>query len=328
MLDNLLVPPSFVWKKNKEARADKLHQWIQTQDENEMREWDCVFFGAPLSKSSISPSGASEFPEFFRRSWNKFATYSIDYELDLTELKVCDLGDVKMHGTDIPLCHRRIRQAAAAIHERHPDALIGGIGGDHSTTAMMVMGMQQANPDKKIGILQFDTHFDLRDIEENGPTNGTPMRQLIESGIIQGSHIHTIGLHGFHNAKELREYAKEKGVRYFPLSHTRKRGVEQTVRASLDDLAKEVDFIYVTIDMDVLDMAYAPGVPAATPGGMLPQELLSSVYLAGSHPKVGTFDIVCVDPLRDKRNHPTIQLGTTVFLTMLCGRHSQKNKNA
>ena len=325
---NLLVPPSFVWNKGNGERPEKVHQWIQAPEEKEQNDkaWDCVIFGAPLSRSSISPSGASEFPEHFRRSWNKFATYSIDYELDLTELSVCDLGDVRMHGTDIPLCHQRIRDASATIHKRFPDTLIGGIGGDHSTTAMMVMGMKQANPEKKIGILHFDTHFDLRNIEENGPTNGTPMRQLIESHTIQGKHLHTIGLHGFHNVRDLRDFAKEKGVQYYSLNFARKQGVEQTVRTSLETLAEEVDFIYVSVDMDVLDMAYAPGVPAATPGGMLPGELLSAVLLAGTHPKVSAFDIVCLDPLRDKRNHPTIQLGTTIFLTMLCGLNLKKQK--
>ena len=53
--------------------------------------------------------------------------------------------------------------------------------------------------------------------------------------------------------------------------------------------------------MDVLDIAYAPGVPASTPGGMTTAELLEGVLVAGKHPKVKAMDIVCLDPLKDTR---------------------------
>jgi formiminoglutamase len=65
--------------------------------------------------------------------------------------------------------------------------------------------------------------------------------------------------------------------------------------------------------MDVLDIAYAPGVPASTPGGMTTTELLDGVMIAGRHPKVKTMDIVCLDPLRDDQAQPTVKLGTHVF---------------
>lgn len=332
MLNNSrLLPATFTWRKETQsAYPAKVHQWIQTIDERgkieDIVEADCVFFGVPLSKSSISPSGASEFPDYFRRSWHSFSTYNMDYDLDFSGMKVWDLGDVPMHGTDIGLCHQRIREISATIHNQFRNTLIGGIGGDHSTTAMLVKGMKKIYPSKKIGILQFDTHFDLRDPAENGPSNGTPMRQLIEAGIIEGMHIYNIGLHGFYNTKDLNEYAKKKGVRYVPLRLARKQGIEHTVKACLENLANEVDLIYVTIDMDVLDMAYAPGVPAATPGGMRPEELLEGVFLAGSHPKVKAFDIVCLDPLRDNKNQSTVMMGTSVFLTMISGLQTREKK--
>ncbi|MFJ7856834.1 agmatinase family protein [Peribacillus sp. NPDC097206] len=325
MSDVHLQPATFTWRKEAfpAAHPAKVHQWIRTIDEQrmagDMDEPDCVFFGAPLSRSSISPSGASEFPDYFRRSWKGFSTYNMDYDVDFSGMQVWDLGDAPMHGTDISLCHQSIRETSAAVHDMYRNSLIGGIGGDHSTTAMLVKGMKQIYPDSKIGILQFDTHLDLRDPSENGPTNGTPMRQLIEAGIVEGKHIHNIGLHGFYNTRDLIDYAKKKGVRYVPLRLARKQGLEQVIKEALAHLNDQVDMIYVTIDMDVLDMAFAPGVPAATTGGMHPGELLEAVFLAGSHDKVRAFDIVCLDPLRDTLNQATVQIGTSVFLTMICG---------
>jgi formiminoglutamase len=184
---------------------------------------------------------------------------------------------------------------------------------------MMVKGMHKAKPSERIGILQFDTHFDLRDMSDNGPSNGTPMRNLIESGVVEGSNMYNIGLHGFYNTKDLKQYADEKGVNYITLGAARKKGIEETVLKCLDELSSKVDTIYLTVDMDVLDIAYAPGVPASTPGGMTTAELLEGVLAAGKHPKVKAMDIVCLDPLKDTAVQPTVKLGTHVFLTFLTG---------
>ena len=319
-----LNPPSFTWvRPDGGTEVLKVHEWIQpltaASDPEKSRDADFVVVGVPLSRSSISASGASEFPESFRRAWKGFTTYNLDEDIDLSEMTAVDVGDVPMHVTDIRRCHDNIISASTALHQHFETSKICAIGGDHSITAMMVKGLQHARPDEKIGILQFDTHFDLRDMSDHGPSNGTPMRNLIESGIVEGSNMYNIGLHGFFNTKDLKKYADEKGVNYFTLRETRKKGIEETVGACLEELAAKVDTIYLTVDMDVLDIAYAPGVPASTPGGMTTVELLEGVLAAAKHPKVKAMDIVCLDPLKDTFAQPTVKLGTHVFLTFLSG---------
>ena len=283
------------------------------------KDADFVIVGVPLSRSSISASGASEFPDFFRRAWKGFTTYNLDEDVDLSERTAFDAGDVPMHVTDIRKCHDNIIEASAALHNHFQESKICAIGGDHSITAMMVKGLHQAKPSERIGILQFDTHFDLRDMADNGPSNGTPMRNLIESGVVEGSNLYNIGLHGFFNTKDLKKYADEKGVNYITLRNARKKGIEETVIQCLEELGSKVDTIYLTVDMDCLDIAYAPGVPASTPGGMRTEELLEGVLAAGRHPKVKAMDIVCLDPLKDTQVQPTVKLGTHVLLTFLTG---------
>ncbi|WHY88441.1 agmatinase family protein [Neobacillus novalis] len=318
-----LNPSSFTWVRPEQgAVVSKVHEWIQplTADLNpEKSNVDFVVVGVPLSRSSISASGASEFPDAFRRAWKGFTTYNLDEDVDLSERSAVDAGDVPMHVTDIRRCHENIIEASAALHHHFESAKVCAIGGDHSITAMMVKGLQQAKPAEKIGILQFDTHFDLRDMTDNGPSNGTPMRNLIDSGVVKGSDMYNIGLHGFFNTKDLKQYADEHGVNYITLRNARKKGIEDTTRQCLAELAAKVDTIYLTVDMDVLDIAYAPGVPASTPGGMTTAELLDGVLAAASHPKVNAMDIVCLDPLKDTQAQPTVKLGTHVFLTFLTG---------
>ena len=319
-----LNPPSFTWvRPDHDADVAKVNEWIQPltsdSDPEKSKDADFVVVGVPLSRSSISASGASEFPDAFRRAWKGFTTYNLDEDIDLSEMTAIDAGDVPMHVTDIRRCHDNIIQASAAIHDHFRTSKVCAVGGDHSITAMMVKGLHQARPAEKIGILQFDTHFDLRDLTDNGPSNGTPMRNLIESGVVKGSDMYNIGLHGFFNTKDLKRYADEKGVNYITLRNARKKGIEETVRHCLEELAAKVDTIYLTVDMDVLDIAYAPGVPASTPGGMTTTELLEGVLAAAKHPKVKAMDIVCLDPLKDTNAQPTVKLGTHVFLTFLTG---------
>jgi formiminoglutamase len=316
-------PPSFTWVRPENGAGVKVHEWIQpiTASTNleEAKNAEVVILGVPLSRSSISASGASEFPDAFRRSWRGFTTYNLDDDVDLAEMTALDAGDVPMHVTNISKCHENIVEASVALHQQFLNSKVCAIGGDHSITAMMVKGMQQAKPSETIGILQFDTHFDLRDMSDNGPSNGTPMRNLIESGVVEGSNMYNIGLHGFFNTKELKQYADEKGVNYFTLRSARRKGIEELILHCLEELSSKVDTIYLTVDMDVLDIAYAPGVPASTPGGMTTAELLEGVLVAGRHPKVKAMDIVCLDPLKDTLVQQTIKLGTHIFLTFLTG---------
>ncbi|WP_078592441.1 agmatinase family protein [Evansella clarkii] len=322
-----LTPPSFTWTSDRENTA-KVHEWIkpvtEIKSESDLNEADALLFGIPLSRSSISASAASEFPDFFRRSWKGFATYNIDADLDLSQLSVIDLGDTVQHVTNIEICHSNIIKAMRDIKSRHSRPLPIAIGGDHSVTAKLIQGLKEAEPETKIGLLQFDTHFDLRDPAELGPANGTPVRLMIEKGLIQGKHVHNIGLHGFFNTMDLKEFADTHNVNYTTMRTVRKKGIEKVVTQALDDLSKKVDVIYLTCDMDVLDMTYAPGVPAATPGGMRTDELFEAVFTAGQHQKVSAMDIVCLDPHKDF-GQMTVKAGTHVFLSFLTG-YALRNK--
>ncbi|MFT9846697.1 agmatinase family protein [Aneurinibacillus sp. REN35] len=323
-----LKPPTFSWDQSMRSEEPKVHEWIETirSEGGEEMPWDCydaVILGVPLSRSSISASAASENPDAMRRAWKYFTTYNLDHDEDLSDLRIVDLGDVRQHVTSIETCHTNIRQAMASMRTYHPHALPITMGGDHSITAMLVKGWKDVHRDERVGILQLDTHFDLRDLSDNGPSNGTPIRNLIESGVIKGEDVHNIGLHGFFNARSLKVYADEVKLNYTTLTQARKKGVEATVREAIAALSAKVDTIYLTVDMDVLDSSYGPGVPASTPGGMRSDELFDAVYTAGTHPKVKAMDIVCLDPYKD-RGEATVKTAVHVMLSFLTGFAQRK----
>jgi formiminoglutamase len=317
----MLNPPSFCWRTSKAITEPKVHEWIQTLNDEESPDWnkyDVAILGVPLSRSSISASFASENPDAFRRAWKSFTTYNLDENEDLSELSVVDLGDVRQHVTDIATCHKHIREAMVAVQMHHPNVLPVMVGGDHSITAMLVKGYKDVHSNKRVGILQLDTHFDLRDLADNGPSNGTPIRNLLESQVIKGEDVYNIGLHGFFNAHSLKQYADAVGVNYVTMRQARKKGIERVITDALSDLSEKVDTIYLTVDMDVLDISVGPGAPASTPGGMYTDELFEAVHLAGKCQKVKAMDIVCLDPQKDVAG-ATVKAGVHVMLSFLTG---------
>lgn len=326
-LSEFIGAPATTWNRV-EHEDMKVKDWIVPSFGKLTEGFDVVITGIPLSRSSISASAASEYPDFFRKSWQFFSTYSIDDNVDFRHLHVADLGDVKMHGTNILQCHTNIERAMMDIQIYCPNSFYVQIGGDHSITAPIVRAITQ-HTGKRVGIVQFDTHLDLRATESDGPTNGTPIRQLLDTGVVRGADVYNIGLHGFYNAPSLIKAADEYGVNRITLKQFRKNGAEQQIAEVMNSLKEKVDIVYVTVDMDVLDITYAPGVPASTPGGMRSDELFDLLYEVGKYDFVYGMDFVCLDPHRDSREQQTVKTGVYAFLTVMTSRfvhlYSEKN---
>lgn len=316
MSEGWLKKPEWSWNNEWDSQ-EFVHQWVQPLPAHDVNP-DVILYGAPISRSSISVSGASLYPDEFRKMWKRFATYNLDEDVDLTSIKVVDAGDVVMHTTDILQSHQNIEAATSFLVEKY-SALTCLIGGDHSITACAVRGIKRQYPSEKIGILQLDTHLDVRDPKELGPANGTPIRQLIDGEVVEGTHVVNIGLHGYYNVKSLVDYAKEKGIVMVPLNKARKQGIVETIGESLQYLAAEVDRIYVTVDMDVLDISVAPGVPASTTGGMMASELFEALLEIGKHSTVKHIDFVCLDPSKDSPVEETVKIGVHSWLQFMTG---------
>ncbi|QED46304.1 agmatinase family protein [Cytobacillus dafuensis] len=322
MKQNWLQKPEWSWNRS-EGEPTYVHNWVRPLKEIEGIP-DLILYGAPISRSSISVSGASLYPSEFRRMWKGFATYNLDEDVDLSPHRIADAGDVAMHTTDIMLSHQRIQEATASLVTEYAQTVTCMIGGDHSTTACSVRGIKDAFPNETIGILQLDTHLDVRDPAELGPANGTPIRQLIDGGIVKGEHVINIGLHGYFNAKPLIDYAKEHQIQMVTLKQARKHGVVETIQQALKNLSTKVDRVYVTVDMDVLDISMAPGVPASTPGGMTATELFDALLEIGKHKGVKHIDFVCLDPSKDSSVAETVKTGVYAWLQFVTGRVCQK----
>jgi formimidoylglutamase len=280
-------------------------QWLSSSGAVNGRRLAVV--GVPLSRTSVSPSGAHATPAAVRAALRRFATYHAGLDVDLLDsVAVRDFGD-------LPVSELAGEEALAAV-----DAGLAGLdvssyelvvllGGDNAITRP---ALRTLLPDlDRIGLLTLDAHHDVRGFHA-GPTNGTPVRGLIEDGL-RGQNVAQVGIGDLTNSRAYRRWCDQQGIRIISAREARTDGVGAVVRRELDALADSCDAIYVDLDVDVVDAAFVPGCPGARPGGMWPAELLDAALEAGRHPSVRAIDIVEVDATAD----PT---GITVDLAAMC----------
>jgi len=294
----------------------KVSSWITPWNGTEQP--DVMLVGAPLSKTSISHSGGSLTPGELRGLFGAVTPYNIDHDLDLSSvLTVRDAGNAVVHPTDLLRSRAGIRDAVAAVLAAAPTAMPIVMGGDHSITAPSFEAFQ-AHVGGPVGLIQLDAHMDLRNLEDGGLTNGTPIRQLIDGGTLRGSDVVQIGLHAFANASAYATFAREQGITQYTARQVARDGIEPLIARALDVASANTRAVYVTVDMDVLDLAYAPGVPAQVPGGMTSWQLFDAVLALGQHPSVKAFDVVEIDPMQDLRR-ATVRTALYAMLTFLTG---------
>jgi len=183
-------------------------------------------------------------------------------------------------------------------------------GGEHSITRAGVESFS-----KDIGVISFDAHMDLRD-EFLGEklSHATFMRRLAEH--IGPSHIMEVGIRAF-SRPEL-DFCRQSGLRTITPLEIRRIGIQQTA-AIVSTFLKGFLSAYVTVDIDVLDPAFAPGVGNPEPDGLSTDELLTLVG-ASMVPNLACFDLVEVSPQLDSGQ--TAAVGAKVILEAIAAHYS------
>ena len=309
-------------KKNAKFVDQYVTKWSGiTKDWQEDAEMTgAAIIGAPLSKPSISHSGASFAPATIRTMLDGYSTYAINEQYDMKDCIVHDCGDIVMHVTDIDESHRRIETVISNLTKNNPHMIPIILGGDHSISYPSIAGFAKGK--EKIGIIQFDAHHDLRNLDDGGPSNGTPFRSLLENDVICGKQLVQIGIRNFSNARAYHDYAKEQGITIYTMKDVKERAIKEIISESIAILkAQYVTVIYVSLDMDVLDQAFAPGCPAIGPGGMDSTTLLEAITNLGQEPLVGGMDIVEIDPTLDFRDM-TSRVAAHVIMEFLLAKNN------
>jgi arginase family enzyme len=173
-----------------------------------------------------------------------------------------------------------------------------GIGGDHSVTYPLCRGLCQANPDKKVGVIYMDAHFDMRAFDKDEETggvisSGNAFRRLIEDEKLNiiGENVVVIGIHntGSEIYLALENYAKSKHVTI--VYDYEVKNIDEVVKKALAIAGKNTDLIYFSVDIDGVNQKYVPGVSAPAETGITDLQLYDLVRGIGKDERVSAFDI-------------------------------------
>jgi len=287
---------------------DGLWQRANTLFKPNLKQADIALLGFPVHKSSITPNSCHLAPKAIRSALARYSTYSASTDVDLRELKITDLGDVT--GADRNNGKKVIAKKVNGLLDKY--GLLIALGGDNSITYTVTAGL--FGDLSRVGLITLDAHHDLRD----GNTNGSPVWRLIQAGL-PGKNIVQIGISDFANSKEYSTRAKEAGIFVITRAQLRNKSIADAMKQAFAHLGRNVDHIYVDLDVDVCDRSVAPACVAATPGGISADELRQAAFLAGANYKVRAVDITEIDPKRDSKDERTVRLAALLVLEIAAG---------
>lgn len=279
---------------------------------------DVAVIGAPFDLGTTNRPGARFGPRALRTQVYNSGTYHLGYGLEIFDhLDVVDLGDVACP-------NGRIEPALANIEARVHEVARRGIvpfviGGDHTITWPAATAVARVHGFGNVGMVHFDAHADTaNEIEGNLASHGTPMRRLIESGAIPGRNFVQIGLRSYWPGADVWEWMGAQGMRWHLMDEVTDRGLRAVMADAVAEATDGPSKIYLSIDIDALDPAHAPGTGTPEPGGLVAAELLRAVRELAYHVDIVGMDVVEVAPAYDHADL-TVNVANRLFMECLAG---------
>jgi agmatinase len=267
----------------------------------ELDAWqpDVAVVGAPWDDSTTNRPGARFGPRALRAQAYLPGDYHMDLGINVFDhLEVVDYGDALCQHGLTEVSHAAIRARVAEIASRGIVTVI--LGGDHSITWPAATAVADHYGYGKLGIVHFDAHADTApSIGGNLASHGTPMRRLIESGAVPGRNFVQVGLRGYWPPPDVWEWMEAQGLRWHLMDELVRRGAPAVIEDAIAEALDGPEFIYLSVDIDVLDPGFAPGTGTPEPGGMTPADLLRAVRQIALRTNLVALDIVEVAPPYD-----------------------------
>jgi agmatinase len=239
-------------------------------------------------------------------------------EIDfLHVLNVVDYGDAPV---DILSTERSILPVHQMVKEiAETGAIPVIVGGDHSLMYPDVVAITDVYGKGNVGVIHFDAHFDgIPLLFGHYLSHGAPVRRLIDEGHVNGRNFVQIGLNSQKPGAADIEWMRENQVRYHFLAQIDRDGWPAVMEQALAEALDGPEMIFISVDTDVLDPAWAPGMGTPEPGGMTPRELFPILRALGIQNKVVGIELVEVNPLTDP-TYRTKQVAVRILRELLTG---------
>lgn len=270
---------------------------------------DVAIVGVPYDGSTSYRSGARFGPRAIREQslllWGYHNALNV---APFKAMKVIDYGDVDVVPVDILATHAAIDTEVGGIVKEGPTVI--SLGGDHSIALPLLRA--HARKYGRLAVIHFDAHPDTWDTEfgDHKYSHGTPFRRAIEEKLIDTSAYIQIGIRGPTSGAQDYKDALELGARMIT--------IDESMRIGLGGILNEIRQragdkpIYVTLDIDSIDPAFAPGTGTPEVGGFSSYQMLQVLRGLKGLNLVG-FDLVEVSPPFDHSNITSILAANLVF---------------
>jgi len=264
-----------------------------TEDAAELRGADVVILGAPMDELVSDRPGARYGPRAIRAASVPHGPH-LEVGVDALEtLRVVDYGDAPIVPADPPASHAAIEATVADVLAAGAVPII--LGGDHSIAEPDMRACAAARG--PVGLIHFDTHTDTgAEVFGAELSHGTPMYRLVEAGAVAGARYVQIGLRGYWPGPIEFGWQRERGITSFFMHDVRDRGIRAVVEDALAVVGAGP--VFLSVDVDVLDPAFAPGTGTPEPGGMTPIDLLWACRTIAQRVELVGADVVEVAPTR------------------------------
>lgn len=274
-----------------------------TPDDLRAGEMDVAVCGVPWDGTVSGRSGTHLGPQAIR-AVDYLGGYGtslphLDVRVDpLEHLHACDYGDAPVLVGNTLGTFDVVREFIGGIVGAGATPLI--LGGDHAITWPTATAVADAYGHGKVGIIHFDAHADTApDSPGSLASHGTPMRKLIESGAVPGRNFVQVGLRGYWPDRPILEWMEEHELRVHFMAEIRRDGFDAVLERALDEALDSADHLYVSLDVDVCDPAYAPGTGTPEPGGLTSGDVLRAVRRLAAEVGIVAMDVVEVSPPYD-----------------------------
>jgi agmatinase len=294
-----------------------------TEDPGELEDIDVAIVGAPTDDLVSDRPGTRFGPRAIRAAGCPPGPH-LEAKVNWSEeLRVVDFGDAPVLPSDPVRTHEAIERVVSRVVTAGAIPIV--LGGDHSI----------AEPDVKavaatfgpVGLVHFDTHTDTgAEVFGVELSHGTPMYRLVRDGHVDPRRYVQIGLRGYWPGEQELRWQAEHGITSFFMHDVRDRGIRAIVEETIAIVGDGP--VFLTVDVDVLDPAYAPGTGTPEPGGMTSADLLWACReLAGRLRLVG-MDVVEVIPTAVGSADVTALVADRVVRETLTGLAVRKRRAA
>jgi agmatinase len=270
---------------------------------------EVVLFGAPLEITVSFRPGTRKGPGQIRLVSPGLEEYSVDLNRDLADYRYYDAGDVVLPPGSLHESLRRIGAVTAEVLDGFKFPLV--IGGEHLVSLAVIREVARVYPE--LAVIQLDAHADLReDYLGERYSHATVMRRVVE--VVGGKNLYQLGIRS--GTREEIEFGRKHTNLFL-------NGLIQPLQKIVPLLKGRP--VYVTLDIDVVDPAYAPGTGAAEPCGCTSQEIIRALHLLEELNVVG-FDLVEVSPIYDLSERTALLAAKLVREAILSFSRSPKDK--